>query len=79
MLVSFRNSPLNWYHLGRVEPKYALRILSGKSLELAMDATHQEKEILTSEWISKLEPMSVSHVELKWLSARAARLTATCN
>ena len=31
------------------------------------------------QWISKLETMSVFHVELKWFRDRAARLTATCN
>ena len=49
MLMLFRNSNLNRYHLGRVDSKYALRILSCKSLDWTMDATHQEKEILTSE------------------------------
>ena len=49
MLMLFRNSHLNRYHLGRVDSKYALRILSCKSIDWTMDATHQEKEILASE------------------------------
>ena len=31
------------------------------------------------QWISKLETISVFHVELKWFRDRAAILTATCN
>ena len=32
-----------------------------------MDATHQEKEILTSEGIMKLERNNLIYAEVKWL------------
>ena len=44
-----------------------------------MDATHQEKEILTPEEIMTLERNNLIYVEVKLLRDIAARLTATCN
>ena len=44
-----------------------------------MDPTHQEKETLTSERISKLETMNIIPVEVKCLKDPAARLFETCN
>ena len=67
------------YHLGRVGSNYVPSLLSWKSLYVAIDATHQEKEILTSEEILKLERNNLIYVEVKWLRDRAARLTATWN
>ena len=74
-----RNFTVNTYHLGGVGSNYTPRLLSCKSLYVAMDPTHQEKEILTSEGIMKLGRISVIYVELKWLRDGAARLTGTCN
>ena len=78
MLVQFRNSPQNCYHLEQVELTYTLQILSCKSLGVAMVVKNQEKEILTSEEIGKLETMNIIHVEVKCSMDRAARLIATC-
>ena len=78
MLVQFRNSPQNCYHLDRVESTYTLRILSCKRLGVAMVAKHQEKEIPTSEEIGELETMDITHVEVKCSRDQAARLTETC-
>ena len=58
---------MNTYHLGRVGSNYTPRLLSCKSLYVAMDATHQEKEILTSEGIMKLERNNLIYAEVKWL------------
>ena len=49
-----------------------------KSLGVAMVVKNQEKEILTSEEIGKLEAMSIIHVEVKCSMDWAARLTAIC-
>ena len=45
--MEFRGLTLSCYHLVRVGAKYTPRVLSCKSLDLAVDGTHQEKEILT--------------------------------
>ena len=44
-----------------------------------MDATHQEKEILTSEGGMKQKRKNIIYVEVKWLRDRAARLSSTYN
>ena len=58
---------------------YNPRIFPCKSLDVAMDRTHQEKEILTSEGIRILERMNIIYVEVKWLRHLAVRSTTTCN
>ena len=70
---------MNTYYLGEVGSNYIPQLLSWKTLNVAMDATHQEKEIRTSEGIMKLERVNVIYVEVKWLRDRAARLAATCS
>ena len=46
-LTELRDLALSCYHIGRKEAKYTPPIFSCKSLDLAMDETHQEKDILT--------------------------------
>ena len=79
MLMQFRNFTLNCYHVDRVGSNYAPRILSCKRFDVAMDATHQEKEILTSEGGMKQKRKNIIYVEVKWLRDRAARLSSTYN
>ena len=62
-----RNFTVNTYHLGGVGSNYTPGLLSCKSVYVAMDAIHQEKEILTSEGIMKLERNNLIYAEVKWL------------
>ena len=66
-MTKFRNFTVNTYHLGRVGSNCTTPLWSWKSLYVAMDATHQEKEILTSEGIMKLERNNLIYAEVKWL------------
>ena len=45
-LIEVREFTLSCYRLGHVRAKYTLRVLCWKNLDLAMDGTHEEKEIL---------------------------------
>ena len=78
-MTKFRNFTVSTYHVGRIGSNYTTRVLSCKNLYVAMDATHQEKEILTPEEIMTLERNNLIYVEVKLLRDIAARLTATCN
>ena len=60
IMVQFQTFSVYCYHLGWAESKCTLWIFSFKRLVVAMNATYQEEDILTSEGIRKLKTMKNS-------------------